>query len=149
MGIGEGSFLEIRKTLKRVYNVPLADDGPGDDWGVTEQKEAFLSYLNFLKMNLGGQTAVRVDASWASQVSAIQGFSEFAMPDMVVREDAAETELAMICELLDIQMAALPEPEADEIPLSDLYDDEVEAAVREVYQRDYMSFGFGPWEGPA
>ena len=35
----------------------------------------------------------------------------------------------------------LPEPAG----LAELYDAEIEAAVRDAYQRDYVSLGFGPW----
>jgi hypothetical protein len=29
--------------------------------------------------------------------------------------------------------------------LTEIYDDEIEAAVHDVYQRDYITFGFGPY----
>ncbi|MEM6897613.1 MAG: hypothetical protein AAF576_09530, partial [Pseudomonadota bacterium] len=40
-----------------------------------------------------------------------------------------------------------PEPNPPKIPLSALYDGEIEAAVKDIYQRDYMTFGYGPWPG--
>ncbi|MFV2002753.1 MAG: hypothetical protein ACC619_07195 [Paracoccaceae bacterium] len=36
-------------------------------------------------------------------------------------------------------------PEKSPFELSEIYDAEVEAAVRSAYQRDYMMFGFGAW----
>ncbi|MEM1373702.1 MAG: sulfotransferase family 2 domain-containing protein [Pseudomonadota bacterium] len=146
VGTGQGAYLEIRKTLMKVYNVPLAEDGPGAGWSAQDHRAAFLGFLAFLKMNLGGQTAVRVDAAWASQSSILAGFADFAQPDMVLREDNLEVELAMLCELAGVPCPALPDADPSDVPLEDVYDQEVEAAVRDVYQRDYMSFGFGPWQ---
>jgi len=31
--------------------------------------------------------------------------------------------------------------------LADIYDDEIETMIAQIYQRDYMMFGFGPWSG--
>ena len=31
--------------------------------------------------------------------------------------------------------------------LSEIYDDDLEELARGVYQRDYMIFGFGKWDG--
>ncbi|MEM6276945.1 MAG: sulfotransferase family 2 domain-containing protein, partial [Pseudomonadota bacterium] len=146
LGTGKGAYLEIRETLMKVFNVPLAEDGPGEDWTAEAQRAAFLGFLGFLKANLGGQTAVRVDAAWASQSSILSGFADFAQPDMVVRESNLEAELSILCELVGAPCPALPDPAVFEVALEDVYDEEIEAAVRDVYQRDYMSFGFGPWQ---
>ena len=145
VGVEQGAYLEIRKTLLKVYNVPLAIEGPGNDWGTSEQRQAFLAFLHFLKMNLGGQTAVRVDATWASQSAVLSGFADFALPDIVVREETMAEELAMLCQMVGVSCPDLPDAESDAIPLFEIYDEEVEAAVRDVYQRDYMAFGYGPY----
>ncbi len=145
LGTGKGSYIEIRKTLMRVYNVPLAENGPDEDWTAEKQRAAFLAYLAFVKMNFGQQTAIRVDPAWATQAQSIQGFAEFAMPDMVLREDTLAEELAMLADLIGVASPELADQSfEDAIPLSEIYDEEIEAAVRDVYQRDYMAFGFGP-----
>ncbi|MEM1234228.1 MAG: nodulation protein NodH [Pseudomonadota bacterium] len=145
LGTGKGAYLEIRKTLMKVYNVPLEEEGPGADWSVNDQRAAFLGFMAFLKANLSGQTAVRVDAAWASQSAILSGFADFALPDMVLREDNLEAELAMLCELAQAPCPPVPGEEKPGIALEEIYDAELEAAVRDVYQRDYMSFGFGAW----
>ncbi|MEL6700738.1 MAG: sulfotransferase family 2 domain-containing protein, partial [Pseudomonadota bacterium] len=146
VGTGKGSFLEIRKTLMRVYNVSLEADGPGADWTADRQRAAFLEYLAFVKMNLSGQTAVRVDGTWATQAQSLQGFADFAVPDMVLREDTLDRDLGLLCAMVGLEAPAWQAPEdADQISLADIYDAEVEAAVADVYQRDYMTFGFGTW----
>lgn len=144
---GKGSFAEIRKTLRRVHNLPLPDGDPGADWTAENHKAAFLSFLIFVKANLGGQTAVRMDANWASQAQILQGFSEFAVPDMVIREDRLAEDLTYLTGVMGCAMPDIvPPADLPAIPLADFYDAEVEAAVRDVYQRDYMTFGFGPME---
>lgn len=148
LGTGEGSFLEIRRNLIRTYNVPLPEDGPSEGWGAAEQKAALLGFLAFLKLNLGGQTAIRVDPAWATQAVALQGFSDFAQPDMVLREENLATELGMLAKLVGVTRHDLDaSPISDPIPLSAIYDEGLEEAVREVYQRDYVTFGFGRWSG--
>ena len=42
-------------------------------------------------------------------------------------------------------LAALEEQNDSPYTLADIYDEEVEDAVRAAYQRDYMMFGFKPW----
>ena len=37
----------------------------------------------------------------------------------------------------------------EEARLQSIYDDEIEAAARAAYQRDYVGFGFGDWDGQA
>jgi hypothetical protein len=50
----------------------------------------------FLKFNLAGQTALRVDGAWASQTQIIQGFCKFAPPHMIVRADSLEEDLKLL-----------------------------------------------------
>ncbi|MEM6727502.1 MAG: sulfotransferase family 2 domain-containing protein [Pseudomonadota bacterium] len=144
-GVDQGAFLEIRKTLIRVYNVPLAPDGPDASWGEADERAAFLGFLDFLRMNLGGQTAVRVDASWASQAQALEGYGDFAAPDVLIREETMDHEFRHLAALVGV---SAPAPEPEELPgLAALYGADIEAAVRDVYHRDYMTFGFGDYGG--
>lgn len=146
---GPGSFPEIRATLRRQFNVPLPKEAPGDDYGVADHRSAFLGFLGFLKANLSGQTSVRVDANWASQAAIIQGFGQFALPDMIVRESRLQIDLAYLALSAGVENPPAPQDETDphKDRLSAIYDEEVEAATQEVYQRDYMTFGFSGWEG--
>ena len=63
------------------------------------------------------------------------------------REDRLEDDLATLA--AQIGKAAMPAISADTDAyrdrLAEIYDAEVEEAVRDIYQRDYMSFGFGPY----
>ena len=37
-------------------------------------------------------------------------------------------------------------PEDRPFALADVYDEEIEAKTQDVYQRDYLMFGFGSWK---
>ena len=143
---GPACFPEIRETLRRIYGLPIPEGAPGADYGAESHKAAFCAFAEFVKGNLGGQTSLRVDPAWASQSVLLQGVAQFGLPDLILREDeAAErlTDLAAAQNLRAPTYAAEPDPEP--MPLSAIYDAEVEAAVKAAYQRDYMMFGFAAW----
>ncbi|MBU2981050.1 nodulation protein NodH [Lentibacter algarum] len=145
---GPACFSEIRRTLKRVHKLPIPQDTPDDSWTVEQHREAFLAFLDFVKANVAGQTAVRSDASWGTQAGILQGMGNFALPDFVLREDELEAYLPALALQAGAQTeVSLPTPEADTpFTLEDIYDDEVEARVATAYQRDYLVFGFSRWK---
>lgn len=143
---GPDSFPAVRDTLKKLYKLALPKEGPGAEFGPEAQKAAFLAFLRFVKASLGGQTGMKVDAAWATQDMILRGMAGFAMPDIVMRAERLEADLALIAAQVGHDPAP-PGPSAPQppIPLSEIYDDEVEAAVRDAYQRDYIMFGYGAW----
>lgn len=145
---GPDHYGEIAKALRDVYDVPLPADPASAEYDRRAHRAAFLAFAQWVKGNLGGQTSLRVDGSWASQSVVVQGFGQFMLPDLILREDALEFGLATLCAQTGLDAPDLP-PRTDETPfaLADIYDDEVEAAVHAAYQRDYMMFGFGKWGG--
>lgn len=143
---GGDSYVGIRKSLSQQFKLDLPSKLPNAKYTTTAHKTAFLGFLRFVKSNLGGQTAIRVDSHWATQANTLQGFSEFATPDLILREDRLQDDLAILA--AQIGKATMPQlgptdPNADQ--LHDIYDDEVEAAVIDVYQRDYDTFGFAAY----
>lgn len=146
---GPATFAEIRKTLRNFYKVPLPGRPEDEGYDRRAHRDAFVGFLNFLRANLNGQTGIRVDAHWATQAAVIQGMSVFATPDMIVREDEMSSYLPALARQVGYLKPAKPDPaDADQpIALSEIYDDEIEALVSDVYQRDYMMFGFGKWGG--
>ena len=143
---GPETFWEIKSALRDNYDVPLPEHLPGDDWDRRAHHAAFLGFIDFVKKNQTGQSGIRVDASWASQSAVMQGFGQFMLPDHVLREDQLEAGLSNLMAEIGLAMPVLPATEPDRPhALKDIYDKEIEAAVRGVYQRDYMMFGFGPW----
>lgn len=147
----EDSFPDLRDSLMKHHGVqlptldPLSDADTGYD--MAAHRVAFLAFLGFLKKNLAGQTSLRVDPAWASQFVLLQGIADFTIPDLIVREDRLGDDLAVLAAHIGrTQMPAIPvvtDPHA--AWLDAIYDMDIETAARDVYHRDYMSFGFGNW----
>ena len=138
-----GSYRRMRHILIDAYHIDMPREGPGDDWTKDDQRSAFLQFLNFARASLRGQTALRVDSTWGTQAQQLSGFAEFAQPDVVMREETLAEDLSGLCDRLGLTFPGAPDPQGPEaISLDEIYDDEVEDMVRDVYQRDYMMFGY-------
>ncbi|MEH6830845.1 MAG: nodulation protein NodH [Sulfitobacter sp.] len=144
---GKGSYLQLRRTLVRRYKLPLPEEGQEDAIDLAAHRTAFIAFLNFLKGNLAGQTAVRVDPAWATQAEVVKGFGDFTFPDLILREETLARDLAALSADVGYGDAPRVEPAVFHGPhsLADIYDDEIEALGADVYQRDYMMFGFDRW----
>ncbi|MBK1634889.1 nodulation protein NodH [Rhodovulum adriaticum] len=145
---GPDGFPRIRETLRGSYKLPLPQQAAGPDYDAAAHRAAFLGFLRFLKGNLGGQTALRVDGSWASQSAILQGMAQVVLPDMILREERLAEELAFLAAEMG-KAAAAPAPcaEPGPMPLADIYDEEIEDAAHEAYRRDYLAFGYRAWRG--
>ncbi len=143
----EGNFADIRAVLRQQFKLPIPAEYPDKAYTASVHREALLAFLKFVKSNLGGQTTIRVDAYWATQSQAVQGFAEVAAPDLILREDQLEEGLGIIAAQIGKstmpKVADVTDPHA--ALLSDIYNEDVEDAVRDAYQRDYIAFGFGPY----
>lgn len=143
---GPECFAEIRDTLRRHYGVPVPETAPGKEYDAAAHRAAFMAFARFVAGNLGGQTAIRVDPSWASQSSLLQGMAQFMLPDLILREDEAPGHLPELA----ARIGRDAPPWAEEtppppLPLSAIYDSEVEETVRGIYRRDYIMLGFASW----
>lgn len=147
LSTGEGSYAAIRDTLRRQFKVLLPKDEPGEDWTPNRHRAAFEGFLDFLKANLSGQTAIRVDGEWCTQAQTIQTFADFALPDHVFREEELGEALPRLARSVGRDDAGVPEslPHDTPISLAEIYDDRLEARVAAAYQRDYLTFGFREW----
>ena len=139
---GPSCFAEIRQSLRGHFGVSLPQEAPGPDWDAAAHRTAFLQFLGFLKGNLRGQTSLRVDPSWASQSSILQGIAGFMSPDLVIREADMIPTLDTLAAGLGQAAPWTPEEAHGPITLDAVYDPDIENAVRDTYQRDYMMFGF-------
>ena len=142
-----GMYKQIRMTLRRVYKMPLPKDPPKRNYGPEAHRAAFLAFLSFVKANLLGQTSIRQDGNWGSQVGIIKGFANLAVPDMVVREHDMARDLPALAAQLGHPDTAAPmaaDP-GHPVALSAIYDAEIEALVQDIYKRDYITFGFDRW----
>lgn len=139
---------EVRATLKRTYKLPLPEPDQMKNYDLARHHDAFLGFLRLLKANLAGQTSMRIDASWATQSAVIAGFSGAAQPDLILREDRLAPGLAYIAADLGLPCPPLPvDPEKSLFTLAQIHDAEIDAAAEDALQRDYVGFGFGPWQG--
>lgn len=139
-----GKMPEMRRALIRSYGIALPEIGADHD--IDAHRNAFLGFLRFLKLNLGGQTGLRVAGHFATQASVLQGMNEQRTMDLVLRESRMGAGLAYLADDLGFEAPALPaEENPAPFPLSGFVDDEVEAAAREAYKRDYDAYGFEDW----
>ncbi|MEX0280764.1 MAG: nodulation protein NodH [Arenibacterium sp.] len=147
LSTGPGSYLKIRDTLRRQFNIPLPEKGPEADYSLAQHREAFEAFLTFLKANLALQTPIRVDAAWCSQSIVLSSFADFILPDHVFREEELPEMLPALAERVGVKEVEPPEQAAHDAPfaLGDIYDDALEALIANVYSRDYAMFGFGRW----
>jgi hypothetical protein len=139
-----GSYSDIRKTLRNFHKLPIPGGDPDSGYDRRAHRTAFVAFLEFVRLNLAGQTNIRVDAHWASQTAILQGMAQFSLPDIVIREDEMASQLPSLASTVGYAKASKPSAVASQYPydLGDIYDDEIEALVSDIYQRDYMMFGF-------
>ena len=144
---GKGSYAQLRATLIKRYKMPLPQGEPDNNYDADAHRAAFKAFLTFLKGNLNGQTAIRVDQAWCTQAQAVQGFGEFALPDRIIREDELAAELSALAQSVGVQPPAtmMSRPVTQPYVLADIYDAEIEKLTSDAYQRDYMIFGFDSW----
>ena len=144
---GPECFPEIRRTMRNFHKLPIPGPGPEDGYDRREHRTAFLAYLEIIKANLRGQTSFRVDASWATQSSIVSGMANFMLPDHILREDEMATALPALARAMGCDdPPSMPEPEyVTPFALTEIYDPEIETLCAEIYQKDYVMFGFGPW----
>lgn len=147
LSTASGNYLKIRETLRKQFKLPIPGPQSGKPYTLAEHRRAFEAFLGFVRTSLAGQTAIRVDAAWCSQSQTLASFADFLLPDYVLREDELPEMLPQIARQVGHPDPTAPKPTADDTPfaLSDFYDDGIEALVKDVYQRDYLMFGFGPW----
>jgi len=138
---------EIRKTMRNFHKVPIPGPGPDETYDRVAHRAAFEAFLKVVKANLRGQTGLRVDPSWATQVAVLQGMAQLVPPDLVLREQEIAGALPALAAMVGYDGAPAPEAAAADMPiaLSEIYDDGIEALAADIYQRDYEIFGFGPW----
>ncbi len=144
---GPGSYADIRKTMRNFYKVPLPGQFPDKDYGTEAHSAAFKAFLAFLQANLSGQTNIRIDPHWASQASVLQGISDFAPPDLILREEELTARLPDLASMVGVTSVVAPQDAGpnDAMPLPDIYDKEIEDLAQKAYQRDYLLFGFGAY----
>ena len=141
-------FTDIRVALRRDFGVNMPPDEDLAGMSAQQYVSSLERFLNFVTVNLKGQTGLRQDSHWASQWSVLQGFANFATPDLICRDDTLAIDLAYLTRAIGIKKApALPENAPHPFfELAQIYTAELDHAARGAYQRDYMTFGFSDWK---
>ncbi|MGB3312795.1 MAG: nodulation protein NodH [Albidovulum sp.] len=144
-------FIDIRQTLRAQYGVPLPPEDAIAGMSEAEYRAAFLSFLTFVKANLAGQTGLRQDILWASQATLVQGLGQFATPDLLCRESRLGSDLGYLAQSVGLKAAQPPKALGSTalFPLAAIHGDDLDAAARDAYPRDYILFGFGKWKKSA
>ena len=146
----EEAYADLRDASIRQYDLPLPDEWPDVGWSLENQRDAFLAFLKFLNGNLGGQTSLRVDNTWATQDILLNAIGQFSVPDRVIREDALADGLLAVAAEAGLEVDAPSEKFDVMAPysLADVRTQTIDAAVEDAYRRDYMMFGFTRWVAP-
>lgn len=148
---GPGTLGEIRRVLRNFYKLPIPGPGPDGSYDRRAHSLAFTAFLEFLRTNLRGQTSVRVDPNWATQTAILQGMAQFSLPDLIIREDEMPLQLGALAKQVGYPGAPpVPVPQPDQpYALVDIYDDDIETLIADIYQRDYIMFGWDRWRRAA
>ncbi|MDD8022352.1 MAG: nodulation protein NodH [Paracoccaceae bacterium] len=139
------AFAETREVLRKSYKLPIPAEGKS--LNAADHGQALLAFIRWLKANLNAQTSLPVHPFWASQSAAVQGFAQFALPDLMAREERLAQDLAYLAEAADITAPPLDLGDIDTAPvkLAEIWTPELEVAAHDTYMRDFMQFGFGNW----
>lgn len=147
LGTGPGAYTGIRNRLRNGFKLPIPGQVRDGNYSLEQHYQAFSAFLEFLQLNLSGQTPIRVDGLWCSQARMLEGIAGFALPDLILREEEMAAALPDLARGLGHRTPPKPGVPAPDQPysLDQIYDDKLEALAEEAYQRDYLQFGFGKW----
>jgi hypothetical protein len=143
--IVSGRLKEHRNALIRAHGAELPPKG--QDFADPDQhRAAFLAFLRYAKLSVGGQTSQKTDPHWASQNAVLHGFAGLRSPDLVIREDRLTTGLAYLASELGFTAPPVtPDPNPAH-RLQSIWCEELETAAQEAWPRDYTTFGFAGWK---
>ena len=141
--IVQGEAQDLRRILINGFLAELQP--PGEPFATVDaERAAFLIFLNYCRLAVGGQTGARVDPGLASQTALTQGFASFQPLDHLLREDRLAEGLAALAAEAGVAPPSVSRDPAEEALLS-IWDETLETAAAEAYARDYMGFGFTRW----
>lgn len=144
-----GNRVNVRSFIERARDVVLPDTAdalPG--WDAAAHRTGFLGYLDFVKANLNGQTALPIRPIWASQARLVEGISAQCPLHRLIREEDLARDLPDLGRALGRSLPDFtPARRRTALELSAIHDAEIEAAGRAAYGQDYALLGFGDWAG--
>ena len=145
-----GNRVNVRAFIERVRGLTLPSEPAAlTDWDPGEHRAAFLGYLEFVKANLNGQTALPIRPIWASQARLVEGISAQCPLHRLIREEDLTRDLPDLGRALGQNLPAFaPSRKTPVLDLAAIHDGTVDAAARAAYGRDYDLLGFADWRAP-
>jgi hypothetical protein len=155
---GEGTYAVIREQLVNYFGVALPDldvmqsatrkslDAEG--YNIGQHRAAFHGFLRFLKDNLAGQTSIRKDGLWDSQMTFLTGFNSAVPISIIVKEGQMDAGFRYVESVLDLPTPTIGAPiKPDHIfTLDEIYTRQTENLARKAYSMDYGRFGFADYQ---
>lgn len=141
----DAEFDGLRVGLEEAWEMPRLRPKPGAPVAAEQERAAFLGFLRFIRANLRGQTPVQQNVLWASQMSVLQGMAQFALPDLIAREETLHADLGHLARSLGLPLppASLMQEAAElRAGLRRIVDDRVAAMAQAAYGRDYQLLGY-------
>jgi len=155
---GPEAYDVIRKQLTKYFGVALPDNTvmanatrkslADDGYGIGQHRAAFHAFLRFLKNNLAGQTSIRKDGLWDSQMTFLAGFTTTIPVSLILREGQMDAGFRYVETLLDLPKPPLGSPiQPDHMfSLDEIYSRQTENLGRKAYAMDYVRFGFDDYQ---
>lgn len=139
-------YPRVRRLLERDHGLVLPPPGDAAAIPPADYRAALLAFLGFLRLNLNGQTSIRVDRLWCGQLQALQGMAAQGLPDLLARPETMAADLAHLARAIGRTAPPLVREPAAGPALAMIHDDALEEAARAAYPRDFAAFGFGRWQ---
>lgn len=149
------SYIAIRQALEDQFGMILPHGGieptqprnrlEKTGYGVEEHRICFKLFLIFVTANLSNKTKIRQDGKWQLQTEIIRRYQIMHPEVIVLKEETLDFGLRYLENRLDLpaKLAWKNEPDpAFSFPLSEVYDQEIEALAREAYAQDYHDLGY-------
>ena len=151
---GEGTYGVIREQLVNYFGVALPELDQTENasrksledegYSIGQHRAAFHAFLRFLKDNLSGQTSIRKDGLWDSQMTFLAGFNSAVPISIIVKEGQMDAGFRYIESVLDLPAPTIGAPLRPDhmFTLDEIYTRQTENLARKAYANDYGRFGF-------
>lgn len=141
------SFPRIGRHI--IQNYGMAPIVGHTDNGISAEvmNDSFKKFLLFVRDNIVGKTSIRKDAHWALQKSIIDRFSRVVSIDLIGRVEHYKRDMSYVLECIGIENPILLSTRFNEGPpppysLDEIMSDDIKALAEEVYEQDYLAFGY-------
>ena len=155
---GPDTYGVIREQLVSYFGVGLPDldamenatrislDTEG--YSIGQHRAAFHGFLRFLKDNLAGQTSIRKDGLWDSQMTFLTGFNTAVPISIIVKEGQMDAGFRYVESVLDLAAPTIGVPIKPDhmFTLDEVYTRQTENLARKAYSIDYGRFGFADYQ---